>query len=129
MKKKNITAIVKELNVRMKKEPITLRYIHILVSVVFFSSAASLLFLLALYFNQQFQTSLFLVKDLSYNPLTSLLPPPPPPPRAPAMKWRMKSWCSEQRWRHVEWWWMRLIIQRLGRQKIFVRGSEKKSKI
>ncbi|CAN6895639.1 unnamed protein product, partial [Brassica oleracea] len=41
MKKKNITAIVKELNVRMKKEPITLRYIHILVSVVFFSSAAS----------------------------------------------------------------------------------------
>uniref|UniRef100_M4DPH8 HMA domain-containing protein n=1 Tax=Brassica campestris TaxID=3711 RepID=M4DPH8_BRACM len=75
MKKKNITAIVKELNVRMKKEPITLRYIHILVSVVFFSSAASLLFLLALYFNQQFQTSLFLVKDFSSNPLTSLPPP------------------------------------------------------
>ncbi|CAN7035822.1 unnamed protein product [Brassica rapa subsp. trilocularis] len=75
MKKKNITAIIKELNVRMKKEPITLRYIHILVSVVFFSSAASLLFLLALYFNQQFQTSLFLVKDLSSNPLTSLTPP------------------------------------------------------
>ncbi|KAF3496352.1 hypothetical protein DY000_02054687 [Brassica cretica] len=75
MKKKNITAIVKELNVRMKKEPITLRYIHILVSVVFFSSTASLLFLVSLYFNQQFQTSLFLVKDLSYNPLTSLPPP------------------------------------------------------
>ncbi|CAF2108208.1 unnamed protein product [Brassica napus] len=75
MKKKNITAIVKELNVRMKKEPITLRYIHILVSVVFFSSTASLLFLVSLNFNQQFQTSLFLVKDFSSNPLTSLPPP------------------------------------------------------
>ncbi|KAL0651194.1 hypothetical protein Bca4012_093885 [Brassica carinata] len=75
MRKKNITAIVKELNIRMKKEPITLRYIHILVSVVFFSSTASLLFLVSLYFNQQFQTSLFLVKDSSSNPLTSLPPP------------------------------------------------------
>ncbi|CAA7020780.1 unnamed protein product [Microthlaspi erraticum] len=84
MKKHKITAFVKELNVRMKKEPITLRYIHILGTVIFFSSVSSLVILLALYLNQRLQTSLFLVDDLSSNPLTSpslsLLPPPPPPP-------------------------------------------------
>lgn len=82
MKKHKITAFVKELNVRMKKEPITFRYIHILGTVVFFSSVSSLVILLALYLNQRLQTSLFLVDDLSSNPLTSpsLSPPPPPPP-------------------------------------------------
>lgn len=79
MKKQKITAFVKELNVRMKKEPITLRYIHILGTVVFFSSVSSLVILLALYLNQRLKTSLFLVDDLSSNPLTS---PSLSPPRS-----------------------------------------------
>ncbi|KAF8061188.1 hypothetical protein N665_1212s0014 [Sinapis alba] len=80
MKKQKFTAFVKELNVRMKKEPITIRYIHILGTVVFFTSVSSLVILLALYLNQRLQTSLFLQKDhdlSSINPLTSLSPPPP----------------------------------------------------
>nr|VDC65427.1 unnamed protein product [Brassica rapa] len=81
MKKQRFTAFVKELNVRMKKEPITLRYIHILGTVVFFTSISSLVILLALYLNQRLQTSLFLQNDhLSSNPLTSPSLSPPPPP-------------------------------------------------
>ncbi|CAN8311952.1 unnamed protein product, partial [Cochlearia groenlandica] len=71
MKKQKITAFVKEMNVRMKKEPITIRYIHILATVVFFSSVSYLFILLAFYLNQRLQASLFLVNDLSTNPLTS----------------------------------------------------------
>ncbi|KAL9856037.1 putative glycosyl transferase, family 14 [Arabidopsis thaliana] len=89
MKKQKITTFVKELNLRMnsKKEPISLRYIHILGTVVFFSSVSSLVILLAFYLNQRLQTSLFLVEDyhtLSSNPLTSpsLSPPPSPSPRS-----------------------------------------------
>ncbi|KAG2267883.1 hypothetical protein Bca52824_062438 [Brassica carinata] len=81
MKKPKITAFIKALNVRMKKEPITLRYIHILGTVVFFTSISSLVILLALYLNQRLQTSLFLQNDhLSSNPLTypTLSPAPPP---------------------------------------------------
>ncbi|KFK43382.1 hypothetical protein AALP_AA1G118800 [Arabis alpina] len=69
----------------MKKEPTTLRYIHILGTVVFFSSVSSIVILLALYLNQRLKTSLFLVDDVSSNPLTSHslpLPPPPPPPHS-----------------------------------------------
>ncbi|KAH0921241.1 hypothetical protein HID58_021259 [Brassica napus] len=80
MKKQKFTAFVKELNVRMKKEPITLRYIHILGTVVFFTSISSLVILLALYLNQRLQTSLFFQNDhLSSNPLTSPSLSPPPP--------------------------------------------------
>ncbi|CAH8372143.1 unnamed protein product [Eruca vesicaria subsp. sativa] len=72
MKKHKITAFIKALNVRMKKEPITLRYIHILGTVVFFTSISSLVILLALYLNQRLQTSLFLQDDhLTSSPLTS----------------------------------------------------------
>ncbi|KAF3586966.1 hypothetical protein F2Q69_00026311 [Brassica cretica] len=81
MKKPKITAFIKALNVRMKKEPITLRYIHILGTVVFFTSISSLVILLALYLNQRLKTSLFLQNDhLSSNPLTypTLSPAPPP---------------------------------------------------
>ncbi|KAL1222843.1 Glycosyltransferase BC10 [Cardamine amara subsp. amara] len=85
MKKQKITTFVKELNLRMKKEPIiSLRYIHILGTVVFFTSVSSLVILLALYLNQRLKTSLFLVEDyhtLSSNPLTSPSLSPPPPPR------------------------------------------------
>lgn len=87
MKKQKITTFVKELNLRMKKEPISLRYVHILGTVVFFSSVSSLVILLALYLNQRLQTSLFLVEDyhtLSSNPLiTSPLSHPPSPSPSP----------------------------------------------
>ncbi|XP_018489903.1 glycosyltransferase BC10 [Raphanus sativus] len=73
MKKQKIAAFVKELNLRMKKEPITLRYIHILGTVIFFTSISSLVILLALYLNQRLQTSLFLQDNhlSSIKPLTS----------------------------------------------------------
>lgn len=83
MKKQKITTFVKELTLRMKKEPINLRCIHILGTVVFFSSVSSLVILLALYLNQRLKTSLFLVEDyhtLSSNSLTS--PSLSPPPRS-----------------------------------------------
>ncbi|KAH0877156.1 hypothetical protein HID58_064550 [Brassica napus] len=76
MKKPKITAFIKALNVRMKKEPITLRYIHILGTVVFFTSISSLVILLALYLNQRLQTSLFLQNDPLTYPTLSPAPPP-----------------------------------------------------
>ncbi|XP_023644712.1 uncharacterized protein LOC111832480 [Capsella rubella] len=89
MKKQKIATFVKELNLQMKKESTSLRYVHILGTVVFFSSVSSLVILLALYLNQRLQTSLFLVEEyhtLSSNPLTSPLShPPSPSPRSPMM--------------------------------------------
>ncbi|XP_019095231.1 PREDICTED: uncharacterized protein LOC109130235 [Camelina sativa] len=86
MKKQKIATVVQELNLRMKKEPISLRYVQILGTVVFFTSVSSLVILLVLYLNQRLQTSLFLVEEhhtLTLNPLTSPRSHPPyPSPRS-----------------------------------------------